>query len=90
MVVKGSKFPSTLLSKPDIKAEVELPYHAGAQGLVIWGDPAYHQKKDPGRVGRFNTYFRGTLAPEVVRFKASLPPPLALELANMTSLALAV
>ena len=36
VVAKGNKFPSTLLSKPDIKAEIELPYHAGAQGLVIW------------------------------------------------------
>ena len=34
VVAKGNKFPSTLLSKPDIKAEIELPYHAGAQGLV--------------------------------------------------------
>jgi hypothetical protein len=35
VVVKGNTFPSTLLSTPDMKAEVELPYHAGAQGLVL-------------------------------------------------------
>eukprot|EP01051_Picozoa_sp_SAG22_P034221 SAG22_NODE_15410_length_349_cov_0.828000_1_plen_101_part_01 len=36
VVTKGNKFPSTLLSEPDIKTEIELPYAAGAQGLVIW------------------------------------------------------
>ena len=74
VVVKGNKFPSTLLSEPDIKAEIEVPYAAGAQGVVIWGDPAYHQERDPGRVARFNAYFRNTMAPEIVAFKKSLPP----------------
>lgn len=74
VVVKGQKFPSTLLSSPDIKASIEVPYSAGAQGVVIWGDPTYHQEKDPGRVGRFNAYFRSTLAPEILAFNKTLPP----------------
>jgi hypothetical protein len=75
ILTKGKKFPSTLLSAPDIKASIELPYSVGAQGVVIWGDPAYHQEKDPGRVGRFNAYFRNTLAPAIVAVNKTLPPP---------------
>ena len=58
-----------------MKASIEVPYSAGAQGVVIWGDPAYHQEKDPGRVGRFNAYFRSTMAPEILAFNKTLPPP---------------
>ena len=75
IVLKGKKFPSTLLSALDMKASIEVPYSAGAQGVVIWGDPAYHQEKDPGRVGRFNAYFRSTIAPEILAFNKTLPPP---------------
>jgi hyaluronoglucosaminidase len=46
---------SVLLRAADMSASIRLPYYAGAQGLVLWGDPSYHQTSlhDPGRVKRF-------------------------------------
>jgi hyaluronoglucosaminidase len=63
---------SRLLSAADTRASIQLPYLAGAQGLVIWGGgPPFH---DPGRKARFQSYFDGVLAPEICAFKCRLPP----------------
>jgi lysophospholipase L1-like esterase len=57
------------LTAVDTEASVAFPYALGATGLVVWGNPSYKNRTQPGTVAQFQKYFQALLGPTIAGVK---------------------